>query len=412
MRHLLFLLLAVPSFSAVGGKVIENHSGNPVASAEIRLLRASASELIADLETDSDGNFTLPDLANGDYHLEILKPNFISTSLPLTISNSTPAIIVRLIRCGVISGHVLDAQGQPVHSATVFAMSQKSETSPWRPFSRTDPGHETRVDETGAFRLFNLPPGQYAVAVTYGASTSIVASTGNSQAEPTGSGVILYPSTSQPHVFTVAGGEEYPNTDFSIMPTALYEVSGKIELEASQHGYWLALTAQSQPTFATALSEAASDGTFHFKGIPPGSYSLFAYGPSNGRGGLGIIVDEHALFGRMPLEVGADVEGVSIALQKARSASLILRNSTQKNACPATLDFQLVSLEDWGADLDRKLTIGFVKPEATGPLAPGRYLITIQDASSSCVPVSNTILDLSKPSAKTIEIPVMPKDPK
>jgi hypothetical protein len=290
---LLFLLL----LSTIGGRVVEDHSGNALASAEIRVIRGP-SEVVAELEADSDGRFELPDLPAGDYHLDISKPNY----QPATLNLPADPLIARLVRFGVISGHVLDSDGKAVHSATVYSISRQWKSGPWHPFAPFEHGHQAIVDENGEYRLFNLPPGQYAVVVTYGASKRVVSMTGEAEAGALGSGVTYYPSNSQPRIFSVSGGEEYRDIDFSVVPGALYEISGKLDIDSPKRGFWLALTSQSQPAFAMAMTSAKEDGTFHFAGVPPGSYSLFAVGPAHGRGPFGMEVDENSLFGRIPLD--------------------------------------------------------------------------------------------------------------
>lgn len=290
-------------------------------------------------------------------------------------------------------------------------MSRPSEGGPLRPFARFERGHQAHVDENGEYRLFNLPPGQYAVAVIYGASTVVVGSTGSSQIGSTGSGVLYYPVGSQPRMFELSGGEDYHDVDFSISPTALHRVSGKIDLAALQSGYWLALTSENQSAFATAVTQAADDGSFHFEGIPAGSYWLFAFGPSHGRGSQGAIVDQHSSFGRLPVEVSADVADLSIPVQKGRSVSFILRNSIPGNhRCAETMEMRLSSLEDWGADLERTAIVGFSQPKRFENLAPARYLLTAHDAAAECYAISDTALDLTTVRDNTpIAIPVAPK---
>ncbi len=409
---LTFLFVCATSASAISGRVVEDHSGNALASPDIRVIRGDGSELAAEFESDSNGYFEAPSLSAGDYRLEVSKPNYLSTTLQVrAIGGSASPLLVRLIRCGVISGRVFDSQNQAVRSATVFALSRFSDHGPLRPFARFESGHETRVNENGEYRLFNLPPGQYAVGVTYGASTAVVGSTGGSEAGSAGSGALFYPANSAPQLFTFSGGEEYHDIDFALIPSALFRVSGKIDLATPQSGFWLALTLQNQPTFATAVTRANEDGSFHFEGIPPGSYFLFATGPSHGRGPFGASLDEHTLFGRTTVEVAGDVDGLAIAMQKGRSSSLLLRNRiAEGHPCSSNMQIRISSLEDWGADLERTLTAGFEKPARLDNLAPSRYLLTGKEDGADCYPTNETILDLTGGSENgTTLIPVAPK---
>ena len=246
----------------------------------MHLTRADGAGTIADLETDSNGGFELPDLPAGEYRIKVSKPNYVPSTVPLRVGTAfSGSFVVRLIRCGVITGHALDAEGQGVRNATVFAMSLSSERGTLRPFARFERGHQARVNENGEYRLFNLPPGEYAVAVTYGASTVVVGGTGGAQVGASGSGVVYYPAGSQPRMFTVSGGEEYRGIDFSVVPGALFRVSGKVDVTPSQSGFWLALTSVNQPAFATAVTGAGEDGSFHFTEFPPDHTLCLPQGP-------------------------------------------------------------------------------------------------------------------------------------
>ncbi|MDQ2711545.1 MAG: carboxypeptidase regulatory-like domain-containing protein [Acidobacteriota bacterium] len=415
LQALILLISGLAGFSSastITGKVVEDHSGAGLASAGIHVVRTGSGETIADLETESNGSFEVPELPAGEYRIEVSKPNYVGATLPLRVGGEVSgSFVARLIRCGVITGHVLDSEGQPVHGATLFATSRPSEGGALRPFARFERGHEAQVDGNGEYRLFNLPPGQYAVAVTYGASTVVVGGTGGAQAGATGSGVLYYPASSQPQLFTVSGSEEYRGIDFSIVPGALYRVTGKVDVSPPQSGFWLALTSVNQPAFATAVAQAGEDGTFHFEGIPPGSYTVFASGPSHSRGPLGFMPDKGALFGRTQVEVGGDVDGVAVAVGKARSASFVLRNSVPgDHVCSFNMELQISSLEDWAADLDRTVKVGFTKPERSDQLAPGRYLLTLRDSGADCYSAGDSVLDLTAArDERPLAIPVAPK---
>jgi hypothetical protein len=92
-----------------------------------------------------------------------------------------------------------------------------------------------------------LRPGDYVVAVSYGASISLFGSTGGGAPVPgLGSGVQFYPDNARPQVFTVTGGETY-RADFTLLPNTVYSISGKLEApapadNANRTRYWLALT--------------------------------------------------------------------------------------------------------------------------------------------------------------------------
>src|SRR5262249_50359492 len=100
----------------------------------------------------------------------------------------------------------------------------------------------TMVNERGQYRIGNLAPGEYAVAVTYGASAMIFGSSGGGSARAgLGSGMQFYPTNARPQNFAVAGGEEYRNVDFALQGGTRYTIIGKLDLPAPKTQFWLAL---------------------------------------------------------------------------------------------------------------------------------------------------------------------------
>src|ERR1022692_4100910 len=196
---------------------------------------------------------------DGEYRIEATKANFVGATMRLQAIAG--GLLIRLVRCGVITGQVVDAQSQPIPGVTVYAMPKPLQ-GPLMPFGAPAAGSYTRVDERGQYRLYGLPPGEYAVVAAYGASTSMFGSTGGAEVRNgIGSGVQVYPSNQRPQVLAVTGGESYRNIDFSIVPAALHNLSGKVALPAPKTDYWLALIADDQPGLATAVTETKPDGS-------------------------------------------------------------------------------------------------------------------------------------------------------
>ncbi len=181
--------------ATITGKVIADHSGAPVASADVHFYRTGSTGLAADLETDVDGKFSAAELDPGEYRLEISKPNHLGATVRLVVigtESSPPTVLARLIRSGAILGQVKDAQGKPIVGAHVMAMARPKAGTPLQPDVAT--GRIAIVDARGQYRLYNLPPGEYAVVASYGASTIAVGSTGSSTTSSAlGSGLPVLP---------------------------------------------------------------------------------------------------------------------------------------------------------------------------------------------------------------------------
>src|SRR5258706_4741596 len=342
-----FVLILTPALADdIQGKVLQDHTGAALPSAEIKIWKPGVRILAADLETDREGRFRAPGLPAGEYRVEVSKPSHVATAMQLKLMPGEP-VMFRLVRCGSISGKVTDSQNRPVRGATVYAISKPAGDSPLRPYDNVGGGRLGPVDASGHYRIYNLPPGQYVIAVSYGASTLAVGSSGDETIDPTiGSGMTLYPSNARPQTFTISGGEEFRGADFSLAQTTLYSVSGRVALPAaSRFVYWLALASVDQPGIAFAVTQAKPEGEFHFKGIAPGSYFLFASGPSNARNSRGAFLPQDAYYSRARVDVGGqNIEALSISVDHGRTLAVSLRPATASqpaNACAQSLRLML-----------------------------------------------------------------------
>ena len=371
---LLTICAAVAAAQGIPGRVAEDHSGAPVASVEVRVRRAGAARLVADLETDVGGQFRLPQLPPGEYTFEFLKTNYLPTTLRFKEA-LPPQLSVRLVRCGSISGRVLDADGKPVRGAVVYAMPKPERGGPLRPLSGLTAGSYSQVDRNGEYRLYYLAPGEYAVAASYGASSMVLGSTGSAPvATGVGSGVALYPDSARPRFLTIAGGEDHRNIDLNLPPATFFTVSGKVELPpgagAPARGgrFWLTLVSIQQPSLATAAITAEEQGEFRFEGIAPGSYYLLASGPSTARNSRGAVLPAEPWFARGRVEVVAsNVEGIVLSPRKGATVSFLLRAPAEaKGSCPSAAQLTLTSLEDWGAQFERTSPVNNTKAQSPG----------------------------------------------
>jgi 5-hydroxyisourate hydrolase-like protein (transthyretin family) len=374
------VVLTIILAAALDGRVVEDHSGNPLASVEVRVLRKGAPGVVAELETDGDGHFEAQDLPTGDYRLEFSKSNYMGVTAE---AHADSVLQIRMLRYGVISGEVTDEQGQPVRDADVLAFTKSTGGGP---LQRTD--FATRTDEKGEYRLHHLPPGEYAVAVSWGASTRAVGTSGSAMTNAKlGSGFLFYPGNTRPQFFTVTSGDEH-RADFMLQPTASFGVSGKMETPANGDAgrFWIALTPEDQPALAVAVTQAAADGSFHFESVPSGFYQLFASGPINMRGGKGGILGDEPLYGRAHVDVGGqNIEDLSVPVDKGGSVTFLLRHDP---ACPPTASVRLLPLEDHGAAKDWSADLTAGTPRTLNRIAPGRYQLEVKTPDNACYLVS------------------------
>src|SRR5258708_37568577 len=94
----LAILATCVTADTLEGKVVEDHSGTPLASANVRVFKTGTLRAAAALDTDSDGRFQSPGLPAGEYRIEVAKPNYTSATLRFHLEGSSSPLIVRLIR--------------------------------------------------------------------------------------------------------------------------------------------------------------------------------------------------------------------------------------------------------------------------------------------------------------------------
>lgn len=385
-----------------GGTVTEAGSAKPVRGANIRVKQVGAARLTADLETGSGGRFQAAvDLAPGDYRIEISKPNYANVSMQTRLPLSGP-LNLKLVRFGSISGRVVDAQNRPLPGAAVFTMEAvEGGGGQLRPSTR---GLAATVDSSGSYRLFNLPPGRYSLAVTW-------ANMGSGSTEPSAhSGAYLYPSNARPEVFSVTSGTALSGIDFTLPPQSEHSVTGRVTgLKAGQQGA-VALVLSDQPALAATMQLTKADGAFRFERIAPGAYELRASGPVSGYSMYGAALEGDMMFGRRRLDVaGQHVTGAEVALEPARTAKLLLDLAPEcRSALPGTASVSLDSLEVWSAMLYQGLEAAPGRETTVSNLAPGRYRLRIVKPAEGCFGAGAVIADFGSAKAGPVRLAIVP----
>jgi hypothetical protein len=309
-----------PDFAA---RIVEDSTGNPLPSAEVRFHRAGLREFAADLETDRTGRATATGLPPGDYSVEVLKPNFVTATLKLRIPAA--AFTIRLVRHGVITGRVSDQTGQPLPAAihapygktiggTRIAILSRDADCSLRLLRETAPA------PNGRYRIFDLTPGQYAIGVWYDGLKD-------------GSGFQLYPDSAHPRMFAISGGEEYDHVDFVIAPQPVFQLSGRVASANNEDTYKLALSLPEQPLLPIAQTLSEEGGAFKFDKIPAGANDLLVGGPDAGYSAHTTSVPANATYARVHLSVGQNIDNLSIPLAPGRPLAIAVHATTD---CSAT----------------------------------------------------------------------------
>ena len=160
---------------SVSGRVTV--SGKSAPGIVVTLIKYEArSPLGASLraQTDQDGKYRITAVPAGKYQVTPLapalvhknsdQPSFlpIGKSLLMGEGEAVDGVDFALMRGGVITGKITDANGQPLieEPVNIELVEPNNRSGSWNPFSWM----ARQTDDRGIFRIFGLPPGRYKVA--------------------------------------------------------------------------------------------------------------------------------------------------------------------------------------------------------------------------------------------------------
>jgi hypothetical protein len=265
--------------SSIRGRVTTSDTGAPIRGAEVRL--SSDGRFNRLVRTNDEGRYELRDLPAGTYKLVVSRTGFITleygqrrpfeASSTITLAEGQSAAAnVALIRGGAIFGRVFDQSGEPLAGTRVQAFRTKV-VEGRRRLQAVGSGDQT--DDTGAFRVYGLPPGDYYVA----ASTGLVDAV---KRDPP----IYFPGTAnfaEAQPIRLGVGAE-ANAEFQLVTSRTTRISGIVLNSSGGPAAGAQVNLQSQtigmgPESSMMLhAEGASDGTFTIQNVPPGPYVLTA----------------------------------------------------------------------------------------------------------------------------------------
>ena len=269
-----------PVTATIAGRVVAADTGQPVRLAEIRLVSENTVPTLV-ARTDDTGLFELPIASAGSYSLAVGKAGFVTTPFGLSRAQPGPFTVspgqkinvgdLALPRGGVIAGRILDARGDPIAEAVVYAHRLSFLTPAVRRSIRLG---STQTNDLGDFRLHGLSPGKYYVSATPGGFVG-------------GSAPVFYPgstSIAEATPVEVRAGQESLGIAMQLTPAQFGGVSGTVVDSKgrpfSAANVWLVpVRADGVLLSSGAETSTVTDaaGRFAINNVSPGDYRLEAF---------------------------------------------------------------------------------------------------------------------------------------
>lgn len=344
---------AAPEGTAViSGRVLAADTGRPLKRARVMVIAPGGRGVRPHAATSDDlGRYRVDALPAGTYTVQATKTGYVDaqygqrraalggTPLEIADAQQVANVDVRLQRGGVITGRILDEDGEPLGRVLVTVLRYQY----LRGQKQLAPAGGDQSDDRGSFRIFGLPPGEYLLSATAPgperlivplmeaagrgggrglAGMAVVVGRGggrgvvDEEPESTGYAPTYYPGatmSAEAARLKLSAAQELAGLDFQLQLVPLATVRGFVS-EARGNVVLVPEDGIGGLPGQGLRAGVQSDGSFVIRNVPPGKYTAVA-------------LVEQGLFGTetssamQPLTVsGSDV---NLALVPVKSARIV-----------------------------------------------------------------------------------------
>ena len=366
-------------FCTIAGTVVSANTGEPLKKAHVLLYRADSSDHPLTASTDATGHFSIDKIPEGRYDLEVDRANYLDMRygqdqldkpgafLSLAAGQKITDLLFRLHRTAVITGRVLDEDGDPVRDASVTAVAHTLVHGR----TKIESSDSEKTNDLGVYRIVDLAPGRYFIL-----ANSPEASPMREPSEQTDDYLpTYYPGTTErvrASTLEVKSGDEITGIDFVFVPkppTRGYKIHGHVLNSLTEYpdsNVVVVLFPRAISRDPDLDSDLDSDqkgstadkktGEFEIKDVSPGEYIAAAMSYAGGK----------RRIATQNVDVSdADVDGVSIVL--TRGIDIPVRVTLEGKAAASAADVRVLVLP--------------AEDGTTINLAPGQEAVALPDGS-------------------------------
>jgi protocatechuate 3,4-dioxygenase beta subunit len=298
----------------VSGRIVHADTGEPIRKATVELYKHEDMRGPRQAESTEGGKFEIRGLTPGRYGINANRAGYANQSygsrragrgagtvLTLTAGQHMKDVVIKLTPHGVITGRILDEDGEPKMGAQVSA-AQWQWISNKRQLVMMSMGS---TNDLGEYRIFGIAPGNYYVQVSQSRDFQFRAFVEEQLTKPDeGYITTYYPGVTDSVAaipVSVRAGAETRGIDIRFAKSKVFRIRGRVidgTTGKPAMGAHLMLVPKGKGYAAwnemRNTSAMDAKGRFEFRGIPPGAYMLTA---NSGNQDL-------AMQGTVPLEVG------------------------------------------------------------------------------------------------------------
>ena len=268
----------------IRGRIVAADTSTPIRRAQVRATSGGGRGRL--VSTDTEGRFELRDMPAGRWEISASKAGFVTLRFgqrrpfeagrPIELANAQTldGITIALPRGAAITGRVFDEFGDPIAGARVQVLRYQLVQGERQLMPTANAGVS---DDTGAFRVYGLMPGDYYVSATLRAVVDDPDD--NATYAPT-----YYPGTgsvTDAQRVSIGLAQEQGNINFALMPVRAVRISGTVldSTGVPLSGGAIALLPSDSMIRIGGFgggNRIGGDGRFSLANVAPGSYTITA----------------------------------------------------------------------------------------------------------------------------------------
>ena len=311
-----------PVKGSIAGVVTHAKTGAPLKKAQVSLSPLSRNGTSnTTMDTDEQGRFLFRALEPGRYRITAARQGFITsnygarkalgggTSVIVTEGQAVKDLAIGLMPQGVITGKVLDEDGDPVANVLVRTLRYvyRNGSRQWFPTGGSN------ANDVGEYRISGLEPGKYLLSTYTRLPANDVVRTTASATDGDDTERIYaptyYPSTLSASVaipVDVAAGDEVRGMDIRLLKTGAFRVRGQVVGYQDSRAVSVILAPRDNTVGSQYMGvTVGSDFNFEVRHVMPGEYTATA----QSRTGTQVWMASEPV-----IVSGSNVEGVKLTL--------------------------------------------------------------------------------------------------